>query len=132
MKSALVGLSFAGAAVAQMIVNGASMVTLSSSDSGAIATASSSGGSYYGSPAPAQATNYASSGGSYYGSSAPAQATNYATSTYGASSSQITEAPSSSMPYESMTAGGYSSMNCGYGYSKAYDGSCKAQSWVSI
>lgn len=128
MKSALVGLSFAGAAVAQ-IVNGVSMVTMTSDSSYATASASSD---YYGSSAAAS-----SSDSSYYGNSAPPQATDYASSTSDASYAQYTAPPSSSsydiysvMPYESMTAGGYSSLACGYGYTKAYDGSCQAESWV--
>lgn len=105
MKSVLVGLSFAGAAVAQ-IVNGVSMVSLT------YAAASS------------EAT------------SAPAEATDSASYTTDASGAQYTAPPESSidiysaMPYDSMTAGGYSSLDCGYGYTKAYDGSCQAESWV--
>lgn len=38
----------------------------------------------------------------------------------------------STMDYSSFMAGGYSSMACGYGYSKASDGSCQAMSWVSL
>ena len=111
MTSFLVGLSLAGAAAAQ-IVNGYSMVSID------LSASSSSGG--------------------YYGSSAPAQATDYASSTSSSSSAQYTSAPSSSadiysmMPYESMTAGGYSSMACGYGYTKAYDNSCQSMSWYSF
>lgn len=124
MTSFLVGLSLAGAAAAQIAVNGYSMVAV---DYQAEASASASGG-YYAS----------SASGGYYGSSAPAQATDYATSTSDASSAQYTTPPSSSydiysmMPYSSMTAGGYSSLECGYGYSKAYDGSCQTQSWYSF
>ena len=117
MSSLLVGLSLAGAAAAQLVnVNGYSMVPINS-----------------------QAMNAASSSsGGYYGSSAPAQATNYATSSAAASDAQYTSPPSSTydiysmMPYESMTAGGYSSLACGYGYSKSSDGSCQSQSWYSF
>ncbi|KAJ2980261.1 hypothetical protein NUW54_g11029 [Trametes sanguinea] len=35
------------------------------------------------------------------------------------------------MPYSSFMSGGYKSMNCGYGYSKQSDGSCKAMSWYT-
>jgi hypothetical protein len=38
----------------------------------------------------------------------------------------------SSMPYSSFMDGGYSSMNCGYGYYKSSDGSCKPESWVRL
>ena len=35
------------------------------------------------------------------------------------------------MPYESFTAGGYMTMQCGYGYQKGSDGSCTStMSWV--
>jgi hypothetical protein len=48
--------------------------------------------------------------------------------------SQVTQAPSSdytqAMPYSSYMSGGYKSLNCGYGYSKQSDGSCKPESWV--
>ena len=55
----------------------------------------------------------------------------------------MTQAPSYSMPapdysqqtaqmaYSSFMGGGYKSMNCGYGYSKASDQSCQTQAWVS-
>jgi hypothetical protein len=112
MSSVLLSLALAGSAAAQIMVNGMSMVSVAASSSAV-----------------------ASSGG-YYGSSAPAQATDSASATYGASSAEYTSPPSSSydiysmMPYDSMTAGGYSSLDCGYGYSKAYDGSCQSMSWV--
>ena len=108
--SLFVGLSLAGVAAAQIMVNGYSMVAMDS------AAASSS---------------------NYYGSSAPPAYTDSASATYAASSAEYTTPPSSSydiysmMPYSSMTAGGYSSLDCGYGYTKAYDGSCQAESWVS-
>ena len=105
MKSVIVGLSFAGAAVAQ-IVNGYSMVSMPSYAS------SSTDGGYY-----------------------PAETT--ASSTSNAYDSQYTAPPSSSsydiysvMPYDSMTAGGYQSLDCGYGYSKSSNGYCQAESWV--
>ena len=111
MKSIIVGLSFAGAAVAQ-IVNGHSMVSMPDYAS---ASSSSSSGGYYGAPAETSA----------------------ASSTSNAYDSQYTAPPSSSsydiysvMPYSSMTAGGYQSLDCGYGYSKSSDGSCQAESWV--
>ena len=55
---------------------------------------------------------------------------------YGAPPSQYTpppaEPPSSyePMPYSSFTGGGYSQMDCGYGYKKGYDGKCTPESWV--
>lgn len=102
MKSIIFGLSLASAAAAQ-IVNGVSMVSVT--------------------PAPASAT--------------PVNNGNSGSSTDSASSSQVTEAPSSSsadfyqvMPYSSYESGGYKSLNCGYGWSKQSDGSCKPESWV--
>ena len=113
MKSIIFGLSFAGAAVAQ-IVNGVSMVSMPSYDS---ASASSSSGGYYGGYAPAETTA--------------------ASSTSNAYDSQYTQPPDTSsydiysvMPYSSMTAGGYQSLDCGYGYSKNSNGYCQAESWV--
>ena len=34
------------------------------------------------------------------------------------------------MPYSSFTGGGYSQMDCGYGYKKGYDGKCQPEDWV--
>ena len=121
MKAILVGLSVASAAAAQL-VNGYSMVTLTSSSSAATSSAAS----------------YASSSTGYYGSSAPPEYTQDASSSYAVPPSQYTSPPSSSMdiyqmmPYSSMTEGGYSSLDCGYGYSKSSDGSCQSMSWVSL
>ena len=56
--------------------------------------------------------------------------------TYTAAASAVTAPPASSMdfysmmPYSSFTAGGYSSLECGYGYQKSSDGSCNPMSWV--
>lgn len=105
MNTLFVGLSVAGAAAAQ-VVNGYSMVSLASD-------------------------------GSYYGSSAPPQVTAYGSVTTDASYSEYTAPPSqttdfySIMPYESMTSGGYSSLECGYGYYKSDNGYCMQESWVS-
>ena len=119
MKSIFFGLTLASAALAQQVL-GVTSVTYSPPAS---------------EPSPeAVAPAAESSDGGYYGSSAPAQATDYASATYAASSSEMTAAPTytEAMPYASMTAGGYSSMGCGYGYAKASDGSCQQQSWVSL
>lgn len=68
----------------------------------------------------------------------PAYQANYYTSSADASSTvtaapQYTSAASSSSmgsaDYSSFMSGGYSSMNCGYGYSKASNGACSQQSW---
>jgi hypothetical protein len=37
----------------------------------------------------------------------------------------------SDMPYSVMTGGGYKKLDCGYGYVKGSDGSCKPESWYS-
>ena len=106
MNALFVALSAAGYASAQL-VNGYSMVSM---------------------PA----------GMNYYGSSAPPQATDSSTVTASAAYSTATAPPTSTtdfysiMPYESMTAGGYSSLECGYGYTKASNGYCEAESWVSF
>lgn len=54
-----------------------------------------------------------------------------------ASSSTLTAAPSATatnfyeqMPYSAYMAGGYKQLDCGYGWKKAEDGSCKQESWV--
>ena len=36
------------------------------------------------------------------------------------------------MPYSAYQSGGYKSLECGYGYSKQYDGSCIRDSWVRL
>lgn len=111
MKSIVFGLALASVASAQSVL-GVSMVTLD--------TASTS--------------SDASSSSAYYGSAAPAQYTGATSSSGYVPPSMYTQAPSTAsatdMSYSSFTAGGYSSMNCGYGYAKAYDGSCQMQSWV--
>ena len=70
-----------------------------------------------------------------YGTAAPTAVDN--SNQYSAPASQYTQPPAtdggySDMPYSSFMSGGYKSMNCGYGYSKQSDGSCKAMSWVSF
>ena len=55
---------------------------------------------------------------------------------YGAPPSQYTPPPANPssyyepMPYSSFTNGGYSQMDCGYGYKKGDDGKCSPESWV--
>lgn len=105
MNSLLVGLSAAGYAAAQ-VANGYSMVSMPP-------------------------------GMNYYGSSAPPQVTDSATVTASGSYSMATAPPTTTdfysvMPYSSMTAGGYSSLECGYGYTKGSNGYCEAESWVSF
>lgn len=105
MKSILFGLSLASAAVAQISVMGVSMVPVDSET-----------------PAMSMPTPTPTDMAAGYG--------------YGAAPSQQTAAPSSSvdyysiMPYSSMQAGGYKSMDCGYGWKKQSDGTCGKESWV--
>jgi len=109
MKSFVFGLSLVSAAAAQISVVGMSMVPASSS-----AASESNPGSSMSMPTPT-----GSGGGGY------------------AAPSQQTAPPSSSvnfytvMPYSSYQAGGYKSLDCGYGYKKQSDGSCGKESWVS-
>lgn len=113
MKSFVFGLSLVSAAVAQISVVGMSMVPVDNS-----AASESNPGLSMSAPTPTPTGN-----GGYGGYAAP---------------SQQTAPPSSSvdfysiMPYSSYQAGGYKSLDCGYGYSKQSDGSCGQESWVSI
>jgi hypothetical protein len=85
----------------------------------------------YNNPAPSYP--YPSYSGSSLSSVLPLQTGSPA---YGAPPSQYTPPPSQSsypyqqMPYSSFTGGGYSQMDCGYGYSKGSDGKCDPESWV--
>ncbi len=139
MKYFAVGVSFASVAAAQIVVNGVSSVPYptaaagSSSDSGSVDASAyytpSAASTYYGSSYPAQYTGSSSAYG--YESSAAY--------TYTAAASAYTPPPSymssvysyQESSYSSFVGGGYSSMDCAYGYSKAYDGSCSSMSWVS-
>ena len=57
---------------------------------------------------------------------------------YGAPPSQYTPPPAEPpksyepMPYSSFVGGGYSQMDCGYGYKKGSDGKCTPESWVRL
>jgi hypothetical protein len=109
IKAILVGFSLAGAAAAQIAAGAPSAVPASSGPS---------------SSAPEQTP------------SASAVDNTQQYGQYSQESAQPTEAPSSSsniyemMPYSSYQNGGYKSLECGYGYKKADDGSCQAESWV--
>ena len=124
MNALFVGLSLAGAASAQMVANGVSMVNFNPNYMNPGGAVASSAAGYAA----------ASSSGGY----APPQAsyTPPPSATYGAASSVVTPPPSSSadfysqMPYSSFMAGGYQSLECGYGYQKGSDGSCQKMSWV--
>ncbi|KAF9779049.1 hypothetical protein BJ322DRAFT_1113712 [Thelephora terrestris] len=88
----------------------------------------SNSGSGYGNPAP----SYPGYSGSGMSSMLPMETGSPA---YGAPPSQYTPPPSQSsypsqqMPYSSFTNGGYSQMDCGYGYQKGSDGMCSPESW---
>jgi hypothetical protein len=107
------------------ILVGLSLVAAASAQWGEVAA------SGYASASPTPASYDAgcvSSGGSGCGDAS-------ASSSSSASSSTITAAPSSSSAYDqgyytSFMNGGYSSMDCGYGYQKDSKGACTQQSWV--
>ena len=86
----------------------------------------------YNSPPPSY-SSYPSNSGSSLSSMLPVQTGSPA---YGSPPSQYTPPPSQSsypyqqMPYSSFTGGGYSQMDCGYGYKKGSDGKCSPESWV--
>jgi len=113
MKSFVFGLSLVSAAAAQISVIGMSMVPVANLPSG------SNSGLSAATPAP---TPTPTGNGGYGGYAAP---------------SQQTAPPSSSvdfysiMPYSSYQAGGYKSLDCGYGYKRQSDGRCGKESWVS-
>ena len=76
---------------------------------------------------------YPSNSDSTWSSSLPVET---GTPVYGAPPSQYTPPPPQTssyyqeMPYSSFVDGGYSQMDCGYGYKKGYDGKCTPESWV--
>lgn len=132
MNSLIIGVTLASAAAAQ-IVNGASMIPASMAYSAAPSAAAggyNAGGSGYAAPSDGYAPPPPAA------SSADASSSGYAPPSYSGSVS-VTSAPPSQytpppdMSYSSFMAGGYKSMSCGYGYSKASDGSCQSESWVS-
>jgi hypothetical protein len=118
-----IGLTLISYATAQSI----SMVPMPS-DMGSSSAAPSS--SMSGPPAPTMPPSSA-------GSSLPPAYNQYSSSgnqygAYSAPPAQYTAPPQTQdMPYSSFMAGGYSTMDCGYGYLKGYDGSCTSmKSWV--
>ena len=97
------GLSFVSAAAAAQIANGVSMVMISAMVSSSNPPATATSGGYgYGAPSIQTATP-----------SSPSNFYDY-------------------MPYSSYQSGGYKTLECGYGYSKQSDGSCRPESWVSL
>lgn len=111
MKSIFIGLSFISAATAQ-IVNGLSSVPVTTAASASAQSAATPAPSSAPTPPPTQP----SSGVAAQYTTPPAQGEDFY----------------SYMPYSSMTSGGYSQLQCGYGYQKQGDGSCVPLSWVSI
>ena len=109
MNSVLIALSLAGAAAAQIVAGPVSMVPSSQ---------------IYASPT-AQDNHVQQSSAAAYSSSSSAAASEY-------TQPPATDGGYSNMPYSSFMGGGYKSMNCGYGYQKQSDGSCKAMDWVSL
>lgn len=117
MTSLLIGLSLAASAAAQ-IVNGFSMVPV-----------------LVAAGAPSSEAAVVPSNTDYLGSSAPPQYTGEPTPV-SVKPSLITPTPTPTqniyeqLPYSSFVDGGYKSLDCGYGYTKAADGSCQALPWV--
>lgn len=109
------GLIMAGAAQAQLVL-GASSVPASAMP-GSSASPSS----------PAATTTASSSSASPASPDSSAPPAAYPTNAPSYPSYQYTQA----MPYSVMTGGGYKSLDCGYGYVKGSDGSCKPENWYS-
>ena len=108
MNALFFGLTLAGAATAQVVADGVSMVQFNPN------TMAYGAASY---PPPQAAYT-------------PPPA-----ATYSAPPSAYTPPPPdfySTMPYSSFMSGGYKSLDCGYGYQKGEDGSCNPMSWVRV
>ena len=128
MISLVVGLTLASYATAQVVslipnpnlASGAASASSSPTNAPPAPTSSSSGSGYAGASSPSY--------NQYGNSAAPAY------NQYTPPPAQYTPPPQSeAMPYESFMSGGYSSMQCGYGYNKGSDGSCTStESWVCI
>lgn len=118
MNALLFGLSLASAAAAQ-VANGVSAIPYSAVYGSAAPTVSAAASSGYQAAYQQPAATYAPSSAVTAAPSAytPPPASSSAYDVY------------SAMPYSSFMSGGYKSMNCGYGYQKAADGSCQAMSW---
>lgn len=71
---------------------------------------------------------------SSYSGAPPAVTSTPSYGSYSTPPAQYTPPPQTQeMPYSAFMAGGYKSMDCGYGYQKGSDGSCTStQSWVRI
>ncbi len=124
-------ITFATAASAQIMVNGFSMVNISSVDA-PVPDASSvpvapSSVAYYAAASPSAAASSLNDSAAYL----PPGYTMASVSSSSPPSYYTPPPPAySQMPYSSFVSGGYKSMECGYGYQKMSDGSCQPQSWV--
>ena len=150
MKLLLFGLSLAGVASAQIQVNGFSMVPASqasmmpaatamspaASATSSAAASSSSSTSMAASSATPQNNSGCSNGqcggsNNQYGGGYNQYGGGYAPpSTYTPAPAMYSPPATTQMSYESFKNGGYKSMDCGYGWQKANDGSCQQQTWV--
>ncbi len=110
MNSVLTILTLAGAAAAQIVAGPVTMVPSSQ---------------VYATSTPSAGDNHVAAS-----SSAPSYSSSAAPSDY-TQPPKATDGGASDMPYSSFTNGGYKSMDCGYGHTKASDGSCQSMSWVS-
>lgn len=131
MNTFLSIVALASAASAQIVVNGFSEVTISTANaqppqaSSAIIS-SSAGGVLDASSSPSAVVSSSSDNVAYQ---PPAYTVAAASSS--APPSYYTPPPAAQqMSYSSFMAGGYKTMDCGYGYQKMQDGSCQQQSWV--
>jgi hypothetical protein len=120
MKSIIFGLSLVSFTTAQ-IVNGLSSVPATGASSVPAATSAPAV-----TPTPAVAAV----------TSAPAVTPAPSLNNAQAAPPQYTQPPPGSdfyqyMSYDSWKAGGYKQLQCGYGYQKAYDGSCQPYSWYT-
>lgn len=152
MNAIFLGLTLASAASAQIAVNGFNMVSYPSGaptmapQAAPYAPPSNGYASQPAYAAPSASAAASSSNGYGYGYAAASSSNGYgyaapAASSMAAASSSMMSAPPSSytpppqaqyttMAYSSFQGGGYKSMDCGYGFTKAADGSCQQQQWV--
>lgn len=141
MASILMTLSIAGLAAAQAAVQVLPMFTTTYSAGVPAATGGypaggevcSSGeecGSYGSSSTTVAAVAAASTGG--YVCSSGQDCGDYSAMMMTTTAAAPAVAYTTSMPYASMTAGGYQQMGCGYGWYKGSNGQCMQESWVSF
>jgi hypothetical protein len=131
MLSIVVGLTLATCVSAQSVIGMTTVAAsqaMTSAMSMPMASAAASSSQGYSNPAPQQSqySNQYNNNGGYGGSSPSSSAAPMYTQPPQYSPEQMTSA----MPYSSFMNGGYSSMNCGYGYQKGSDNKCSQMSWV--